>query len=521
MNTFGKGILGVAFVAAISCGAAIGTSTYLMNRQQYTLSGNDTSVFKQPVRMVNYASVAAENTDFTVAAESAVHGVVHIMATQNAKESSSQNQYIDPFEYFFGFGGGGGFQRPKAQPRVGSGSGVIISTDGYIITNNHVVNDADELQVTLNDNRKFPAKLIGADAATDIALIKIDAKDLPTIPFGDSEKLKVGEWVLAVGNPFNLTSTVTAGIVSAKGRGISLGSGDKSKIESFIQTDAAVNPGNSGGALVNTKGELIGINTAIYSETGNYAGYSFAVPISIAGKIASDLKQYGAVQRAVLGVQIIGVGDIMDQLSMPNVPDKYKEELKGMKENIKVSEGAYVADFADRSVAREAGIEKGDVIVSVNGVKIKSSNALQEQISKYRPGDKVTVKVNRKGSEKSFNVELKNSSGSTKLVKPAEGSSADVLGAAFATLSNDKKRELGVSYGIEVTGLLNGKLKQAGIQKGFIIMIVNDQKIMKPEQLESLVDRLLKGSSDERFLVIKGFYPKSDRTKIYAIDLND
>lgn len=521
MNTFGKGILGVAFVAAISCGAAIGTSTYLMNRQQYTLSGNDTSVFKQSVRMVNYASVAAENTDFTVAAESAVHGVVHIMATQNAKESSSQNQYIDPFEYFFGFGGGGGFQRPKAQPRVGSGSGVIISTDGYIITNNHVVNDADELQVTLNDNRKFPAKLIGADAATDIALIKIDAKDLPTIPFGDSEKLKVGEWVLAVGNPFNLTSTVTAGIVSAKGRGISLGSGDKSKIESFIQTDAAVNPGNSGGALVNTKGELIGINTAIYSETGNYAGYSFAVPISIAGKIASDLKQYGAVQRAVLGVQIIGVGDIMDQLSMPNVPDKYKEELKGMKENIKVSEGAYVADFADRSVAKEAGIEKGDVIVSVNGVKIKSSNALQEQISKYRPGDKVTVMVNRKGSEKSFNVELKNSSGSTKLVKPAEGSSADVLGAAFATLSNDKKRELGVSYGIEVTGLLNGKLKQAGIQKGFIIMVVNDQKIMKPEQLESLVDRLLKGSSDERFLVIKGFYPKSDRTKIYAIDLND
>ena len=508
-------------MAAVSCGAAIGTSTYLMSKQQYTLSGNDSSVFKQPLRMVNYASVAAENTDFTVAAESAVHGVVHIMATQNADESSSQNQYIDPFEYFFGFGGGGNFQRPKAQPRMGSGSGVIISTDGYIITNNHVVDGADELKVTLNDNRKFPAKLIGTDPATDIALIKIDAKDLPTIPFGDSEKLKVGEWVLAVGNPFNLTSTVTAGIVSAKGRGISLGSGDKSKIESFIQTDAAVNPGNSGGALVNTKGELVGINTAIYSETGNYAGYSFAVPISIAGKIASDLKQYGTVQRAVLGVQIIGVGDIMDQLSMPNVPDKYKEELKEMKENIKVSEGAYVADFAERSVAKEAGIEKGDVIISINGVKVKSSNALQEQISKYRPGDKVSVKVNRKGTEKTFNVELKNASGSTKLVKAAEGSSADVLGAAFEALSNDKKRELGVSYGIEVTGLLNGKLKQAGIQKGFVIMVVNDQKIAKPEQLESLVDRLLKGSSDERFLVIKGFYPKSERTKIYAIDLND
>ncbi len=520
MNTIGKGILSVAFIAAVSGGVAVGTSSYLMNKQQSMLSENETTTFKQPVRMVNYASVAAENTDFTVAAESAVHGVVHIMATKNVDQSSSQNQYIDPFEYFFGFGGGN-FQRPKQQPRVGAGSGVIISTDGYIITNNHVVDGADELEVTLNDNRKFDAKLIGTDAATDIALIKIEAKDLSIIPFGDSEKLKVGEWVLAVGNPFNLTSTVTAGIVSAKGRGISLGNGDKSKIESFIQTDAAVNPGNSGGALVNTKGELVGINTAIYSETGNYAGYSFAVPVSIASKVANDLKQYGAVQRAVLGVQIIGVGDIMDQLSNPNISDKYKDELKGMKENIKVSEGAYVADFADRSVAKEAGIEKGDVIISVNGVKVRSSNALQEQISKYRPGDKVTVKVNRKGTEKTFNVELKNASGSTKIVKAAEGSSADVLGAAFQALSNSKKQELGVSYGIEVTGLLNGKLKKAGIQKGFIIMVVNDQKITTPEQLESMVDKLLKASTDERFLVIKGFYPKSDRTKIYAIDLSD
>lgn len=520
MNTIGKGILSVAFIAAVSGGVAIGTSSYLMNKQQSMLSENETTAFKQPVRMVNYASVAAENTDFTMAAESAVHGVVHIMATKNVDQSSSQNQYIDPFEYFFGFGGGN-FQRPKQQPRVGAGSGVIISTDGYIITNNHVVDGADELEVTLNDNRKFNAKLIGTDSATDIALIKIEAKDLSIIPFGDSEKLKVGEWVLAVGNPFNLTSTVTAGIVSAKGRGISLGSGDKSKIESFIQTDAAVNPGNSGGALVNTKGELVGINTAIYSETGNYAGYSFAVPVSIASKVANDLKQYGTVQRAVLGVQIIGVGDIMDQLSNPNISDKYKDELKGMKENIKVSEGAYVADFADRSVAKEAGIEKGDVIVSINGVKVRSSNALQEQISKYRPGDKVTVKVDRKGTEKTFNVELKNASGSTKIVKAAEGSSADVLGAAFQALSNSKKQELGVSYGIEVTGLLNGKLKKAGIQKGFIIMVVNDQKITTPDQLESMVDRLLKASTDERFLVIKGFYPKSDRTKIYAIDLSD
>lgn len=517
MNTIWKGILGVAFVAAVGSGAAIGTSTYMMKHQQYAVSGDSISnVFNQPVRMVNYASVAAENTDFTIAAESAVHGVVHIMATQNANESSSRGQYIDPFEYFFGFGGGGSFQRPKAQPRVGSGSGVIISTDGYIITNNHVIDGADELEVTLNDNRKFEAKLIGTDPATDIALIKIEAKDLPTIPFGDSEKLKVGEWVLAVGNPFNLTSTVTAGIVSAKGRGISLGSVDKSKIESFIQTDAAVNPGNSGGALVNTKGELIGINTAIYSETGSYAGYSFAVPISIAGKVASDLKQYGTVQRAVLGVEILGVGDIMDRLSMPNLPNEYKEELKGMKENIKVSEGAYVAGFADRSVAKEAGIEVGDVIISVNDVKVKSANALQEQIGKYRPGDKVTVKVNRKGVEKKFEVRLKNAQGSTKVITPDDGT--EMLGGAFKALTDKEKREYGVSYGIEITGLTNGKLKDAGIKKGFIIMIVNNQRVKTPEDLEKIVDDILHGRTEDQGLFIKGFYPNG-RTKYYAIDL--
>lgn len=515
MNTIWKGVLGVALVAAVGSGAAIGTSTYMMKHQQYAVSGDSISnVFSQPVRMVNYASVAAENTDFTVAAESAVHGVVHIMATQNASESSSRGQYIDPFEYFFGFGGGGSFQRPKAQPRVGSGSGVIISTDGYIITNNHVIDGADELEVTLNDNRKFEAKLIGTDPATDIALIKIEAKDLPTIPFGDSEKLKVGEWVLAVGNPFNLTSTVTAGIVSAKGR--SIPSLDKSKIESFIQTDAAVNPGNSGGALVNTKGELIGINTAIYSETGNYAGYSFAVPISIAGKVASDLKQYGTVQRAVLGVKIVGVGDLMDQLSMPNLPDEYREELKGKKENIKVSEGAYVDEFVDRSVAKEAGIEVGDVIISVNGVKVKSANALQEQIGKYRPGDKVTVKVNRKGTEKSFEVQLKNAQGSTKVITPDDGT--EMLGGAFKALTDKEKREYGVSYGIEVTGLTNGKLKDVGIKKGFIIMIVNNQRVKTPEDLEKIVDDILHGRTEDQGLFIKGFYPNG-RTKYYAIDL--
>ena len=331
MRKMWKNVLGFVLVAAISTGAAVGTSAYLMNKNQSVYNASNSTAantFNQPYRLTGMNAVAAENTDFTTAAESTVHGVVHIKATTNAKQSADgggQQQYMDPFEYFFGFGGRGGFQRPQPQPRVGAGSGVIISTDGYIITNNHVIDGADELEVTLNDNRKFSAKLIGTDPSTDIALIKVDAKDLPTIPFGDSEKLKVGEWVLAVGNPFNLTSTVTAGIVSAKGRGISMG-GDRSKIESFIQTDAAVNPGNSGGALVNTKGELVGINTAIYSETGNFAGYSFAVPISIAGKVASDLKQYGTVQRAILGVLMMSVGDIADQLSYPNLDSKLKED---------------------------------------------------------------------------------------------------------------------------------------------------------------------------------------------------
>ena len=404
-------------------------------------------------------------------------------------------------EYFFGFGGRGGFQRPQQQPRVGAGSGVIISTDGYIITNNHVIDGADELEVTLNDNRKFPAKIIGADPTTDIALIKIEATDLPTIPFGDSEKLKVGEWVLAVGNPFNLTSTVTAGIVSAKSRGnIGAGGKDRSKIESFIQTDAAVNPGNSGGALVNTKGELVGINTAIYSETGNFAGYSFAVPISIAGKVANDLKQFGTVQRAVLGVLIQDPQYVTD----------------AEKEKVKVFEGAYVGGFAERSSAKEAGIEKGDVIVAVNGVKIKSSSALQEQISKYRPGDKVELTINRNGSTKKFTVELRNAQGSTKVVKG--GDSAEVMGAAFKALNDEQKRKLGVSYGIEVTGLTSGKLKDAGIKKGFIIMIVNNQKISAPEDLEKIVESILQGRTEDQGLFIKGFYPNG-RTKYYAIDL--
>lgn len=506
-----KSVLSFVLVAAISSGVAVGTYSYMDKKQ--SVVGVSNNNFLQPLKLATYNSAAAENTDFTAAAESSVHGVVHIKATTEVQApqrngGGGNGQPVDPFELFFGFGNGGGgnFQRPQMQPRVGSGSGVIISTDGYIITNNHVVDGATELEITLNDNRKFKATLIGADESTDIALIKIDAKDLPVIPFGDSEKLKIGEWVLAVGNPFNLTSTVTAGIVSAKGRGIPVmrSNGSAIKIESFIQTDAAVNPGNSGGALVNTKGELVGINTAIYSETGNFAGYSFAVPMSIAGKVVGDLKQFGAVQRAVLGVSIQDIG---------TVPEEERAVLK-------VLDGAYVADFSETSTAKEAGVEKGDVITHVNGTKVKNANELQEQVSKYRPGDKVDISVDRKGTQKKYGVELRNRQGNTEIVKAnANANASDVLGATFKTLSPEVMRKYGTNYGIQVVSVEKGKFNDVGIRKGFIIMAANGQKISKPEDLEKAIKDVLKGNSETPgLLLIKGLY-EGGNMKHYAIDL--
>lgn len=499
MGKFWKNALNAALIIVISGGVAAGVTAYVVKNKENKeiFSGEQENTFKQPVHMAMYNGVAAENTDFTYAAEKTVHAVVHIKVTATV---SVGRQYIDPFEFFFGFGDS---QRPRQQQRTGSGSGVIISTDGYIITNNHVIDGADSISVTLNDKRNYTGKVIGRDPATDIALIKIEAEDLHPVTFGDSEKLKVGEWVLAVGNPFDLTSTVTAGIVSAKGRSIMTGESDRDKIMSFIQTDAAVNPGNSGGALVNTQGELVGINTAIYSQTGNFAGYSFAVPISIAGKVVNDLKKYGTVQRAMLGVAI---GD----------PEfvKQKQDTK-----IKVLEGAYVGDFAERSSAKEAGIEKGDVITAVNGKKVTSPNSLQEQIMQYHPGDKVKITVDRYGTTKDFTVELRNAQGNTEIMKG--GDSAKTLGAAFKPLSEKAKREYGISYGIEVSDVNSGKIKDCGIRKGFVIMIVNDQRIQTPEDFYSIVDKILKGETEEKGLLIKGFYPNTGATRHFAIDLID
>ena len=504
-----KILFGFFLVSVLSAGVAIGTYSYLDKNP--SISANKT--FDQTgYHPVAYNLAAAENTDFTLAAERSVNAVVHIKSV--AKPAGNQRGnvpgYIDPFEFFFGRS----MPQYQQQPRIGFGSGVIISTDGYIVTNNHVIDGADEIEVTTNNDQQFTAKLIGNDEATDIALLKIDGKDLPVIPFGDSDALKVGEWVLAVGNPFNLTSTVTAGIVSAKSRGNFSGYGrgsdmqnrmqSQNKVESFIQTDAAVNPGNSGGALVNTKGELVGINTAIYSETGNFVGYSFAVPISLVKKVVSDIREYGTVQRALLGVSVKELPALKE-----TEPEKY--------EKLKTHEGVYVGGFPSKSSAEKAGMKEGDVITAINGNKIKSFSELRAEINRYNPGNKVAVSVNRMGKTIVINVELKNDQGTTEIIK--NRTPEEILGAEFKALSAETKKNAGVNYGIEVTKITSGKLKDAGIKEGFIILTANDERLTTPESLINLVKTLLKQDPDERGLFIKGLYPK-DRVIFIAVDLN-
>nr|WP_314759662.1 Do family serine endopeptidase [uncultured Porphyromonas sp.] len=436
--------------------------------------------------------------DLTPAAESSVKAVVHIKVQ---KEQRVEQQMMDPFEFFFG--GDPRNSGRRSQPVVGYGSGVIISDDGYIMTNNHVVEGGEDIKVTLNDNRTFTAKLVGADAGSDIALLKIEGKDFPTIPFGNSDNLRLGEWVLAVGNPFNLTSTVTAGIVSAKSRSTA-SAGDQLEVSAFIQTDAAVNPGNSGGALVNAAGELIGINTMIYSQTGNYAGYSFAVPINIAAKVVSDIKKYGSVQRGVLGV----------------VGSEVTSELV-QKEGLKVNEGFYVADFAEISAALAAGIEKGDVITAIAGHKITSFGQLQEQLSRFRPGDKIDVQVNRKGAEKTFKVTLRNMEGGASILKQSSALDAR-LGATLRPLEADARRSYGLSYGLVVESLRSGALKNAGIREGFILLTANDNPLRSVADLNKSISPA-KGKTTGRrsgsILILRGFYPQSGDVVTYTVEL--
>ncbi len=431
--------------------------------------------------------------DFTEAASKSVDGVVHVKT-----KTVSRQQYINPLDFFFGFG-----DRMPMQPReqVGFGSGVIISSDGYIITNNHVVENANEVLVSLNDNRELTAKVIGADKLSDIALLKIDGDNFPYLKFGNSDALQVGEWVLAVGNPFNLTSTVTAGIVSAKNRGNVMGGG--LGIQSFIQVDAAVNPGNSGGALVNTRGELVGINTAIYSQTGNFAGYAFAVPISIAGKVAADLKEFGAVQRAYLGVQV------------PNIEKTRREDPERARE-LSMIKGVLVEDFSERSAAKAAGVQKGDIITEINNIPISNFAELQSQLNRYRPGDRISVTVERNNNEQKFNIELKNDEGSTDIVKSTNPMTK--LGATFTPLSDKQKAQFGISSGVEVKNVeSNGLFRKEGINQGFIIMRINNTPVNTENDISRIVATTQ--SREDKVLLIAGFYPNG-RTQYIAIDLS-
>ena len=451
-------------------------------------------------------AVPGQPVDLTYAAEKTVNSVVYIKVTTNSRERTVE--YYDPFEDFFGdfFGngrsnGGRSQRRYQTPPRHGAGSGVIISTDGYIVTNNHVVEEADELMVKLNDNREFKARIIGMDKNTDLALIKIEGEDLPAISIGNSDNLKVGEWVLAIGNPFSLTSTVTAGIVSAKAR--TLGASAEG-IESFIQTDAAINPGNSGGALVNARGELVGINAMIYSQTGSYAGYGFAIPTSIMNKVVDDLKKYGTVQRALLGISGQDVSIYIDA-----------QKAKGNDVDLGTVTGVYVAEVSADGAAAAADLKAGDVILSIDGKTIDKFGELQEALVNHRPGDKVTVTYMRDKKKHTATLTLRNIQGTTAMVETVD---TDEIGVALRPLSENEKKELNLSHGLVVSAIRDGKMKEAGVTKGIIIMQVNDRKMNTTEDFEQAVKEA--NMSSDRVLWIRA-KTQSGLNRSFTVELAD
>ena len=444
----GKSLITTLLIALL--GAVVGLFIYtrfLDKDKLVTGEDKDKELVKENARYTSMLPQTGVN-DFTFAAEQTVHAVVHVKT-----KATVSSQYSNPLYEFF-YGPGSNQQREVR----GYGSGVIVTPDGYIVTANHVIEEADEVDVTLNDKRSFTADVVGRDPSTDIALLKIKATGLPYIKFGDSDAIRLGEWVLAVGNPFNLTSSVTAGIVSARGRSLGL-LDDQYRIESFIQTDAAMNPGNSGGALVNTNGELIGITTAIYSPTGSYAGNSFAIPTSIVKKVYEDLKQYGEVQRGLMGVNITDV-----------TSDIAKEE------KLNEVKGVYLAGVVDDGAAKAAGLQAKDVIIAVNGEPVDAMSDLQEKLSRFRPGDKVDVTFLRKGKQDTKTVVLRNMEGGTGVVAPGS-TSTTVFGAALAPLGSGEKEQLGIENGVKIMSVSEGRFRDLGLSRGAVIVNVNGQKV--------------------------------------------
>jgi Do/DeqQ family serine protease len=469
MKKFSQNILSAILGAAIAL-----TGFYFFNMNEINVVSSPVVI--SPPQKIQVSKTPVDQlknkSSFELAAKQTVNSVVHIRTVTNQHGTYQQ---LDPFQDFF-------FGRPQKSPQQevsGSGSGVIISDDGYIATNNHVVDGAVTIEVTLNDKKKYNGKIIGTDPTTDLALIKIEEVNLPAIYYGNSDEVNVGEWVLAVGNPFNLTSTVTAGIVSAKGRNINILKEDYA-IESFIQTDAAVNPGNSGGALVNQNGELIGINTAIASNTGSYTGYSFAVPVNMVKKIMGDLAKHGTVQRALLGVQIKEINQFL--------AEKY---------NITNLEGVYISKVMNQSAASEGGIKSGDIIRSINGNIVKSPSELQEKVGQYRPGDIVNVEYERDGNISNIALTLKNKLGTTESV----AKEIYLLGAKLADISSKEKEELGIQGGVKIEDLKQGELLKQGVRKGFIITKLNHKAINSQNELIDIFKTLEGG------VLIEGIYP--------------
>lgn len=450
-------------------------------------------------------------TDFTVAAEKTVNAVVCIKSyvNQRARNSYGNQGGYDPFgmfDFFFGQPQQPQQRQPRQQQKNnepvqnGLGSGVIISEDGYIVTNNHVIADADKVEVLMNDNSTYEAKIIGTDEASDLALIKIDARNLSPITFGDSESVKIGEWVLAVGNPFGFNSTVTAGIISAKAR--SLGQNSKQgglNIESFIQTDAALNPGNSGGALVNLRGELIGINSAIYSNTGSYSGFSFAIPTTIAKKVITDLRQYGTVQRGVLGCQVIEL-------------DAKIAKEKGI---TATKSGLLIAGVTDRSTAKEMGLKEDDVITAINKVSVHNHAELIEQLNKFRPGDQISITYIRDNKAITKSATLRNLQGSTTITKKGDFSE---LGCAFMKIGAETKSHLGISNGVKVTGIKSGNMRDSGIKDGFIITEINGVAVNSSDDVERIYNQIMKNDDEDKVMFITGVYP-TGKKYYYAVNL--
>lgn len=488
-----------------------------MNKLKLTLAASALLMFTSTVfadnSFIRTAAPASFETDFTVAAEKTVNSVVSIKSYVNRGQQDyygNGNNY-DPFgmfEFFFG-----PQERPRQNERSnrnkksepvqsGLGSGVILSEDGYIVTNNHVIENADRLEVILNDNSSYDAKVIGTDEATDLALIKISATGLSPVTFGDSDNLKIGEWVLAVGNPFGFTSTVTAGIVSAKARSLSMASGKRSMgIESFIQTDAALNPGNSGGALVNLRGELVGINSAIYSNTGSYTGFSFAIPSGMVKKVISDIRQYGTVQRAVLGCTVT----------------ELNSTIAKEKDITAVKSGLLVVSVNPKSTAKDLGLQENDVITGINGVEVHSHAQLVEQMSKYHPGSEITLTFYRDNKKMTKTATLRNSRGSTALTQKRDFAQ---IGCAFMKISKETMDNLEIENGVQVTGLRNGAFKDCGVKDGFIITEINGERVNSSDDVETIYDALMRSDDSEKVMFLTGVYP-TGKKYYYAVNLND